>query len=331
MCGQWGKTGIYKQMDMAEESKKLLSIDRYKQFIDELENIKPVLYVWGGEPFMYPGFMDLAQYMAKKCPVLSVNTNGTFLEEEAERIVRDRWAALFVSLDGFETINDTIRGKGTYQKVISGIRAINKEKKRQKSEQPFVGIVTAVSNVNYLHLEEFVQSLQGIGLSWHIINLGTYTNHVQGEKHATYMKKEFDIDAIWWKGIANGYNEGIDGLRFADILARVQRIKNGYPIITVPVINAEKMEAYYSDLDVLLRDRCLCPWVHVNIDYNGDVHFCGDYPDYVIGNLKDDRFMDIYNNHKAVRFRQSLKNAPNGIFPMCTRCYQLMLLGRRVA
>ncbi|MCJ7773633.1 MAG: hypothetical protein MUP22_10940, partial [Desulfobacterales bacterium] len=48
MCGQWGKTGIYKDMDMTEESKKLLSVDCYKKFIDELEDIKPILYVWGG-------------------------------------------------------------------------------------------------------------------------------------------------------------------------------------------------------------------------------------------------------------------------------------------
>lgn len=279
---------------------------------------------------MYPGFMDLAQYMAEKCPVFSVNTNGTFLEEEAKRIVRDKWAALFVSLDGLEEVNDQIRGKGTYEKVISGIRAINEEKKRQNSAQPFVGIVTAISNMNYLGLEEFAQSVHDLGLSWHIINLGTYTNENLGEKHTEFMKEYFNVDTTWWKGIANGYNEGIDGPRFVKILANVQKIKKGYPIITVPVIKAEKMDTYYSDLETLLRDQCICPWVHVNIDYNGDIHFCGDYPDYVIGNLKDDSFMNIYNNDKAVHFRTSLKNASNGIFPMCTRCYQLMLLGRNV-
>lgn len=329
MCGQWGETGIYKEMDMAEESKKILPMEYYKRFIDEMEDIKPILYVWGGEPFMYPGFMDLAQYMAEKCPVFSVNTNGTFLEEEAERIVRDKWAALFVSLDGFKDINDKIRGAGTYEKVIKGIRAINKEKERQGSAQPFVGIVTAISNLNYMHLEAFARSLHDLGLSWHIINLGTYTNSNLGEQHTKFMKDNFDVDAIWWKGIANGCNEGIDGPRFAEILARVQKLRNGYPIITVPVIKADKMDTYYSGLETILRNQCLCPWVHVNIDYNGDVHFCGDYPDYVIGNLKDDSFMNIYNNDKAVRFRKTLKNSPEGIFPMCTRCYQLMLLGRK--
>jgi len=330
MCGQWGKTGIYKDMDMAEESEKILPMGYYQKFIDELEDIKPILYVWGGEPFMYPGFMDLAQYMAEKCPVFTVNTNGTFLEEEAERIVRDKWATIFVSLDGFKEVNDRIRGKGTYDKVIRGIKAIQKEKKRQHASHPFVGIVTAISNVNYLYLEEFVRSLHDLNLSWHIINLGTYVNNELGEKHSAFMKDHFDVDAIWWKGIANGYNEGIDGPRFAKILANVHKIRNGYPVITVPVVKAEKMDTYYSKLDVLLRDRCICPWVHVNIDYNGDVHFCGDYPDFVIGNLKDDSFMNIYNNDKAVRFRNALKNSPNGIFPMCTRCYQLMLLGRKI-
>ena len=45
-----------------------------------------------------------------------------------------KWGAIFVSLDGFEDINDQIRGKGSYQKVMRGIQAIDREKKRQKSQ-----------------------------------------------------------------------------------------------------------------------------------------------------------------------------------------------------
>ena len=328
MCGQWGKTGVYHSIPVAEELKKLVTIEQYRKLVDELSGVNPILYVWGGEPFLYPDFMELARYMAEKCPAFCINTNGTYLEKNAGQIVKDQWGGIFVSLDGFEEVNDSIRGRGSYQRVIQGIQAVNREKEHQKSSLPYIGIVTAISNMNYLTLEEFVDSLKDLNLSWHIINLGTYVNHDLGIKHREFMKKHFQVDARWWEGIANGCNEGIDGKRFAEILERVQKKDYGYPIITQPVIKAKKMEVYYSSLETLVRKQCNSPWSCVNIDYNGDVHFCCDYPDYVIGNIKKEGFFDIYNNDKAVHFRQTLKDAPEGIFPMCTRCYQLMLSGR---
>ena len=44
--------------------------------------------------------------------------------------------------------------------------------------------------------------------------------------------------------------------------------------------------------------------------------------------LKDDIF-EIYNSQRAKNFRKALKESPDGIFPGCKRCYQVMLCGRR--
>jgi radical SAM protein with 4Fe4S-binding SPASM domain len=329
MCGQRGKTGVLKGKHAVEESKKIVSLDRYKELADELSPHNPVIYMWGGEPFLYPNFMDLAEYMVKRCPVFTVNTNGTHLQKNAERIVKDKWAGIFVSLDGHEEINDQIRGKGTYKRVIDGIKEINKYKKQYNSALPYVGIVSVVNNINYLYLEDFVDSVQGLNLSWHIINLGTYTNQGVINEHKKFMKETLDTDAKCIEGFANGYNEGIDGEKFAKILAKVQNKNVDYPIITVPVINSDKIGEYYAHPENLVRDRCICPWIYANIDYNGDVHYCADYPDYVVGNIKENKFFDIFNNERSIKFRHALKNTKNGIFPGCKRCYQLNLLGRR--
>ena len=190
MCGQYGVKGVLKGKQVIEESKQILSLDAYKNLIDQLRFHRPVIYIWGGEPFLYPHLMDLAQYIVKKKMPLALNTNGTFLEKHAERIVRDKWGAIYVSLDGFEDTNDSIRGKGSYRKVMDGIRAIDREKKRQKSLFPNLGLVTVVSNQNYLYLDELVKAGQDYGLSWHIINLGTYTsNQVVEENRKFYREK----------------------------------------------------------------------------------------------------------------------------------------------
>jgi radical SAM protein with 4Fe4S-binding SPASM domain len=329
MCGQRGVTGVLKGAYAREEAKKIVPIERYMALADELAAVDPILYIWGGEPFLYPGFMDLAAYMAKKCSAFTVNTNGTYLAENAERIVRDRWGGVYVSLDGVEEVNDPIRGKGTYRRVVEGFEALNREKERQGSKLPYLGLVTCVSNLNYMHLESLVQEARTFKLSWQVINFGTYSNRKVLENQRVFMQKTFGIQPKALEGYVNGYNEGIDGKAFEQILARVQKLNYGYPILCEPSLSAEKIDKYYNDLEAAPRDHCICPWVHSDIDYNGDVHFCVDFPEYVIGNIKEKSFFEIYNGERAVRFRKTLRADPDGIFPGCTRCYQLMLLGRK--
>lgn len=328
MCGQRGKTGTMTPAKAAAEAKTIVPIDRYISLTDEMARYTDIFYIWGGEPFLYPDFMDLAAHMAKKI-LLAVNTNGTFLEEHAERIVRDRWHAIFISLDSFEPVNDAIRGPGSYRKVMAGIEAINREKRRQRRTQPELGIVTTVSNMNYDHLHELAAALADKGLSWHIINLGTYMDEEIGREQTAFYQRTFGITPVHWKGFTSGLNRGIDGAKFERILKQVHAYRNGYPVITVPVIRPERIGEYYGNLKTLVRHHCLAPWFSVNVNYNGDVHFCADYPDWVIGNIKTQTMWEIYNSERAVRFRRALRSAPDGIFPACRRCYQLMLCGKR--
>ncbi len=331
MCGQRGIKGTLKGHDAAEKAKDILSMEQFKAFIDDVSKKAKLFYVWGGEPFMYPNFMDLAQYMKSKIPLVTVNTNGTFLEQNAERIVRDAWDGIFVSLDAFEEVNDSIRGKGSYKKVIAGIKAINAEKERQGKKLPMVGIVTTVSNQNYLDLANLVRATKDMELAWHIINLGTYFDDKIGAEHVAWVKSKLGIEPTYWKGFVTGFNEGIDGDKFSAILQEVHDLsaKVKHPIITVPVITPKVIGTYYSKLDVAVRDHCKVPWFMVNLDYNGDVHFCADHPDWIVGNVKEESIWDIYNNERSRRFRKALKESPDGIFPGCKRCYQIMLCGKR--
>ena len=330
MCGQRGVSGTLKGEKAIQESKNIVPIERYKELTDEVCKKTKVFYIWGGEPFLYPNFMDLASYMAKKIPIFTVNTNGTLLKKHARRIVEDQWSGFFISLDGFQDINDKIRGEGSYQKVIEGIQEINKEKKLQRSIFPHVGIVTTVSNMNYLYLDKLVEATKDLGLSWHIINLGTYTTEEIGQKEEEIFSKEFGIEAYYWRGFNTSFNKGIDGEKFSEILERIHNMDIDHPVITEPVINPKKIGIYYSELEILVRDYCSAPWFSVDINYNGDVHFCADYPHFIIGNIMEDSLFNIYNSEKAIKFRNTLKKYKNGIFPACSRCYQLMLCGHRI-
>jgi radical SAM protein with 4Fe4S-binding SPASM domain len=57
---------------------------------------------------------------------------------------------------------------------------------------------------------------------------------------------------------------------------------------------------------------------------NGDVVNCRDFPDIIMGNVKDQPLLEIYNCEKFQAFRRALAKAPGGVFPTCSRCCGLM-------
>jgi radical SAM protein with 4Fe4S-binding SPASM domain len=274
--------------------------------------------------------MPLAKYMVDKGLYVSINTNGTLLEKHAEQIVHDRWSTVFVSLDGFEETNDAMRGKGSYDRVVRGFAAINREKQKQHSNYPIMSIVTTVTNRNYMDLEPFVEATREFNLDLHVFNLGTYTNdHIVAEQRR-FMKEKLDTDIDCLEGYNTGYNNSIDGKKLHAILETLHTKDYGHPILTVPVLNPEKTHTYYADLETPVRNHCIVPWCQTNINYNGDVHFCADYPDYILGNIKEQSFAEIYNGDRANRFRKTIHSCEGGMFPGCLRCYQNMLFGKKI-
>ncbi|MDR2729276.1 MAG: radical SAM protein [Treponema sp.] len=329
MCGQYGDKGVMKDC-AAEETKKVLPLETWKKFIDEIAPRRPVTYIWGGEPFLYPDLFPLAKYMVDKGLFVSVNTNGTLMEKHAEQIVRDKWSAIFVSLDAFRDVNDEMRGKGAYDKVIAGFRAINREKEKYKSNYPFLGIVTVVTNKNYLDLANLAEASREYKLDMHIFNLGTYTNDNIVAMQKKFMREKLDTDIDCLDSYNTGYNLGIDAGKLHEILQRIHTTDYGHPMLTVPVLNTEKTNTYYNDLETPVRNHCIVPWCQADVNYNGDVHFCADYPDYILGNITRQSFKDIYNGDRANKFRKTIRECEGGMFPGCLRCYQNMLFGKKI-
>jgi radical SAM protein with 4Fe4S-binding SPASM domain len=329
MCGQYGDKGVMKDC-AAEENKKVLPLEMWKKFVDDVLPRKPTFYVWGGEPFLYHDLMPLCKYITDKGLFLSLNTNGTLMEKYAEQIVRDRWGTIFISLDAFRDVNDELRGKGTYDKVIAGLKAISREKQKQKRKYPMLSIVTVVTNKNYMDLANLSEASKEYNIDLHIYNLGTYTNDSIVATQKRFMKDKLDTDIDCLDAYNTGYNLGIDGQKLHDILHDIQEKNFGHVILTVPTLNPEKTHTYYAELETPVRNHCVVPWCQLNVNYNGDVHFCADYPDYILGNIKEQSIKEIYNGDRANLFRKVLHECEGGMFPGCLRCYQNMLFGKKI-
>jgi mycofactocin radical SAM maturase len=79
--------------------------------------------IGGGEPFMRPDFLELLNYSHEKGLVTCVSTNGALMDRDlAKSLSKLKMLYLQVSLDGATAqVNDAIRGKGTYKKILRAL------------------------------------------------------------------------------------------------------------------------------------------------------------------------------------------------------------------
>ncbi len=123
----------------------------------------------GGEPFVYPRFTELLRSMMNRHESLrvAVLTNGT--------LVRDRLGALQeldterlhfqVSVDGPETVHEGLRGRGSFRKTVSALRAL------VDGKIP-CSIAMTVNRENASAMEDVVEIAHGLGVPtvhfiWH--------------------------------------------------------------------------------------------------------------------------------------------------------------------
>jgi len=101
-------------------------INDFKKLIKIL-NCRGTVYLTGGEPLLWPHIFDAIKLLRKKKLVPRVLTNGTLIDEKvARKLKKSGVKYVQVSLDGGKEIHESIRGKGTFDKAISGIKNLVK-------------------------------------------------------------------------------------------------------------------------------------------------------------------------------------------------------------
>ena len=114
--------------------------------------------------------------------------------------------------------------------------------------------------------------------------------------------------------------EGLKRRRFLDSTA-------GRPWTSfVPDVPAARVPEYFADFGKTFG-HSLCPaaWYFAQVEPDGEVCFCGDFPDYFIGNVRKQPFREIWTGEKAWRFREKLAKEP---LPVCNRCCGSYVYGK---
>lgn len=109
---------------------KELTTNKAKMAVDVLCNLGcGTIKFTGGEPLIREDFFKIASYCHKKGIFLELLTNATLVDQKKAQRLKPLVTRVGVSLDGpTPNINDQIRGVGSFDSILRGIKNLKKQK-----------------------------------------------------------------------------------------------------------------------------------------------------------------------------------------------------------
>ncbi len=318
MCPYYGEGATPPKLE--EE----LPLERIKEFISEMAKdykfYKPMFIISGGEPFLKKGIYDILEHIRKNGMKFCLVTNFT-TDMDFGRLVKIGPSNIFISIDGPEAIHDYVRGvEGAFKRTTDNIR---KFKETPGSEKIPVSIDFAIMKDNYQYIEDLFNIAKDLGVDMRYIHVMMLDkNHIDSNKMITKNIYGEELEPWFYTSFEN---QNFDEQAVNTIIEKINKIKKeakniGKTLTFQPDIDDAKLRKFYLDPNdkTLLSNQCSYVWGAVRINSHGDVYPCMKY---IYGNLKTQRFSEVVNNEKAIKFRKELKKFK--LFPGCIRCCKL--------
>lgn len=331
-CGQWGDNGYQVGKSLKELKRNEVPVDVYRNLVDQCvdEGLHPVWYIWGGEPMMYPGIIDLLYYMKENGMPVTLVSNGTGVAKNARELV-ETCKVIWLSLDGPDSeIHNTQRPgvskkHDNFRDVVSALEALHAEKERTGKVFPVIAPISCITSFNADYVTD-IYKLANPYSNMHILYLTWWIDPDSAREHTADFEERFGFKPethYGWIGTWKDFDHSIIIRRFQEMKELSRETGRCTPIMMPHLDEAEQVRQYYSDHTTDFGyNQCVSIFMAMEIDSNGDVSLCRDYHDFVIGNIKSDRLLDMWNNSKALEFRSSI--AQRGQMPVCRRCCGLM-------
>ena len=308
--------------------KHILDFECLKGIVDECAPFTPHYELFGGEPLMYPHFEQLLEYISNKGSKVTIPTNGTLLRKKIEGLMNNSVKNIWVSIDGPMDINNKQRGKNSYQLAQKGILALYEKKQSTGVVSPSIGVHCVVTASNYEYLRDLVVS----------DDLFPYVNDFSFELQKYITPQLYDqylnhlgrqgapvTEALYAKGYVQDVTafSDIDASKLSASLADIKNIciENGKGFHTNPgQLDTHNITEYFSagwHRMTSHHKSCIFPFAYAEISASGDVTLCHSFYDDVLGNIKSQNLLDIWNNSKAAAFRKSIRKR---LLPICFAC-----------
>lgn len=262
----------------------------------------------GGEPLIRKALLLKIIKIIKKAKRFgNITTNGTlFTESDVKEFIKVGWDRITFSLDGpNREINDFLRGKGCFERVVESINLFNKLKRKFNKKLPQIKFNVVVWNKNYNKVCEIVKLAKK--LNCELIHFDSLTIHPKsGEKLKLNKKQreEFEKFAKKAKILAENYG----------IWTNVDMLTKEFLEKSNEMVKIIKKEGRGNGF---LSISCYEPWWHLVIKTNGTAQPCCLY-DEKEENVKNKSLREIWFGDFFGKVREGIKRKKFSSF--CSIC-----------
>lgn len=181
--------------ELFEKDVKELSKEECFKIIDKLAAMDVVTIFWsGGEPLMrIDDLCECIKYTSSKGIFSSLVTNGTLLTPEVvERLKAAGLPVVYVSFDGgTKESNDAIRGEGTFEKAIEGMKYV-------RDAGMMVSTLITATKTSYREIKEMYKVAESIPLvGFNVLNFVPTGAGLENFEKLTLSPEEYDDLNRW--------------------------------------------------------------------------------------------------------------------------------------
>ena len=285
-----------------------LTTEECKTVIDDLAEMKvPLILFSGGEPLLRRDVFELASYAASKGLKCALSTNGTLITPKiAEKIKEAGFVYVGVSIDGMPETNDRFRGvKGAFKKAFEGL--IN-----ARDVGLLTGIRFTVTKFNIRDIPAVIDLLAENDVPrfclYHLVPSG----RADFSYDISLKERRELMDWLFNKAIEL-HDEGCK----TEILTVDNPCDGVYICLKLKEIDEELAFKAFEFLKYRGGDRSGSQLA--NIDMFGDVHPNQFWWDHTCGNVRKEKFSDIWLNPKD-ELLIKLRNKQKYLRGRCRRC-----------
>lgn len=290
MC--WWHSPFLEKHPSKEWINESMEYDLFKELIRDLTKLKVKRIILGGQgdPMLYPKLFDAMELAKTAGMEVALITSGFFLNEKKIRAIFElQIDCLDVSLQAAssETYLKMHPGqrKDTFDRIKNYVSLLARLKKSQKLNKPRIQIIHIVCSLNYHESIEVVDFASEVGAD----SIGF---------------KRVDIVPETKKLLLNEsqLNELSALLKDAGQRAKELNINTGLDTFNKIILPGLTSGNYTTDFYSLIP--CYAGWKSARILETGDVIPCCGCYELILGNIKQQSFIDIWNSEKYMHFRE---------------------------
>jgi radical SAM protein with 4Fe4S-binding SPASM domain len=281
---------------------------------------------------MYKDFDKAAGLLEWDPRETAISTNANLIEQNMDSLLKiSNNLELLIGLEGFEEENDSIRGKGSFKKVINAVELLLKLREKGLFKGK-ISIHSVINDKMADKLYKFITFIENIGIDIAFICFPWYISEDCSLKMDVFFKDKLGFlnnEDIKVKKSWKAFKYKLSSQNIPKIMEEIIKINRRSWKMRVryqPRLEFEEIEDFILGKELCKgRERkCLALSSRMDVNPDGSVSACKFFSEFVIGNLKDTGVREIWHSEKYNILREIIND---GLMPVCSKCSVLHLHG----